>query len=144
MVLLPGTLKEHMNITLVQAQEVVKAAIAHAEKIDVMQNVAVVDAGTNLVAFAHMDNAWIGSIDIAMRKARTAKYFDMPTEDLGKLSQPGKPLYGIEVSNGGLIIFGGGIPIKDESGNVIGAIGVSGGSVDQDIEVAEAGLKALK
>ena len=132
------------NITLQQAQQAIMAAVDKATKMEVKQNVAIVDAGANLVAFAHMDNAWLGSIDISMKKARTARLFDMETKAIGKMSQPGEPLYGIEISNGGLISFGGGIPIKDADGNVIGAIGVSGGTVDQDIEVAEAGLKALK
>ncbi len=131
-----------MNITLEQAHTVFHAALEKAKEINVMMNIAIVDCGANLTFFGSMDKAWIGSIDIAIRKAKTARYFDMDTKALGKMSQPGEPLYGIEVSNGGLIIFGGGIPLKigDE---VIGAIGVSGGSVDQDMEVAEAGVKAL-
>ena len=133
-----------MNITLAQAQHAIKAALEKAENMDVKQNVAIVDAGANLLAFAHMDDAWLGSIDIAIRKARTAKLFDMETKALGKMSQPGEPLYGIELTNTGLVSFGGGIPIKDEEDNVIGAIGVSGGTVDQDIKVAEAGVASLK
>lgn len=132
-----------MNITMEQAHTVFHAAMEKAKEIGVMQNIAIVDCGANLTFFGSMDNAWIGSIDIAIRKAKTARYFDMDTKALGKMSQAGEPLYGIEVSNGGLIIFGGGIPLKigDE---VIGAIGVSGGNVEQDIEVAEAGVNALK
>ena len=133
-----------MNITLAQAQHAIKAALEKAENMDVKQNVAIVDAGANLLAFAHMDDAWLGSIDIAIRKARTAKLFDMETKALGKMSQPGEPLYGIELTNTGLVSFGGGIPIKDEEDNVIGAIGVSGGTVDQDIKVAEASVASLK
>ena len=133
-----------MNITLAQAQHAIKAALEKAENMDVKQNVAIVDAGANLLAFAHMDDAWLGSIDIAIRKARTAKLFDMETKALGKMSQPGEPLYGIELTNTGLVSFGGGIPIRDEEDNVIGAIGVSGGTVDQDIKVAEAGVASLK
>jgi uncharacterized protein GlcG (DUF336 family) len=133
-----------MNITLQQAQQAIMAAVKKAEKIEVKQNVAIVDAGANLIAFAHMDNAWLGSIDISMKKAKTARFFDMDTNKIGELSQPGKPLYGIEVTNGGLVSFGGGMPIKDADGNVIGAIGVSGGTVDQDMEVAKAGVEALK
>jgi uncharacterized protein GlcG (DUF336 family) len=89
-----------------------------------------------------MDGAWLGSIDIAIRKARTARLFDMETAKLGKMSQPGEPLYGIEQSNGGLISFGGGIPIQDGAGNVIGAIGASGSTVDNDVKIAQAGLSA--
>jgi uncharacterized protein GlcG (DUF336 family) len=106
-------------------------------------NVAIVDEGANLKAFGRMEDAWLGSIDIAIKKARTARYFDMPTGDLGQASQPGGPLYNIEVSNGGLITFPGGLPIKDASGKIIGAIGVSGDSVENDHTVAQAGLDAL-
>src|SRR3982751_1519978 len=132
-----------MNITLEQAETVIAAAKAKATALNTLMNIAVVDAGTNLVAFAHMDNAWIGSIDISQKKARTARYFNMDSGEIGKLSQPGQPLYNIEHSNGGLISFPGGVLIKDGSGKIIGAIGVSGGSVDQDHEVASAGADAL-
>jgi uncharacterized protein GlcG (DUF336 family) len=90
-----------------------------------------------------MDGAWLGSIDIAIKKARTARYFDMDTGEIGKLSQPGKPLYGIEHSNDGLITFPGGVALKNSDGQGIGAIGVSGGSVKQDHEVAAEGAVAL-
>ena len=106
-------------------------------------NIAVVDAGANLVGFSRMDGAFLGSIDIAIKKARTARLFNMPTADLGAIAQPHKELYGIEVSNGGLITFGGGYPIIDSEGRIIGGIGVSGGSVKQDEAVAEEALKAL-
>jgi uncharacterized protein GlcG (DUF336 family) len=104
-------------------------------------NIAVVDAGANLKAFIRMDGAWLGSIDIAIKKARTARFFDMPTGDIGKLSQPGGALFNIEHSNGGLISFPGGIPILI-NGTVIGAIGVSGSTVENDHEVAAAGAAA--
>lgn len=133
-----------MGLTLQQAQAAIQAAHEKALDMGVKMNIAVVDAGANLTAFIRMDNAWLGSIDIAIKKAKTARYFDMPTGDLGKLSQPGKPLYQIEVSNGGLITFPGGIPIKDASGQVVGAIGVSGSTVDDDHAVAEAGMKAIQ
>ena len=132
-----------MSITLDQAEKAIQAAKAKAADINTLMNIAIVDAGANLVAFAHMDNAWLGSIDIAQRKARTARYFDMPTGELGNLSQPGGSLYNIEHSNGGLITFPGGIPIKDASGTVIGAIGVSGSTVENDHTVAQAGVDAL-
>ena len=90
-----------------------------------------------------MESAWLGSIDISIKKAKTARYFDMPTGEIGKLSQPGGPLYNIEHSNGGLISFPGGVPLKDKAGNVVGAIGVSGSSVENDHAVAEAGAQAL-
>ena len=102
-----------------------------------------VDAGANLKAFVRMDGAWLGSIDIAIKKAKTARFFDMPTGEIGKLSQPGGALYNIEHSNGGLISFPGGIPIKNGNGDVIGAIGVSGSTVEDDHVVAEAGIKAI-
>lgn len=132
-----------MDITLDQAEKAIQAAKAKATEINTRMNIAIVDAGANLVAFVRMDNAWLGSVDIAQRKARTARYFDMPTGELGKLSQPGGSLYNIEHSNGGLITFPGGIPIKDANGTVIGAIGVSGSTVEDDHTVAQAGVDAL-
>ncbi len=131
------------DITKHDAHEVLKAAIQKAEEIDTKMNVAVVDAGANLKAFIRMDGAWLGSIDIAIKKAKTARFFDMPTGEIGKLSQPGAPLYNIEHSNDGLITFPGGLPIKDSEGNVIGAIGVSGSSVENDHIVAEAGSNVV-
>ena len=125
-----------------QAYLIIMAAIEKAADIDTKMDIAVVDAGGNLKAFLRMDGAWLGSIDIAIKKAKTARYFDMNTGDIGALSQPGGPLYNIEHSNGGLITFPGGIPIKDAAGNVIGAIGVSGSSVDNDHAVAQAGADA--
>ncbi len=132
-----------MGITLDQAEAAIKAAKDKAVEINTLMNIAVVDAGANVVAFVRMDGAWLGSADIAQKKARTARYFDMPTGELGKLSQPGGPLYNIEHSNGGLITFPGGLPIKDAQGVVIGAIGVSGSTVDNDHTVAQAGVDAL-
>ncbi len=132
-----------MNITLEQAQKAVAAAVKKSEELGLKMNVAVVNEGVNLVAFAHMDGAWLGSIDISIKKAKTAKFFDMPTGALGGLSQPGGPLFNIEVSNGGLITFPGGIPIKGSDGEVIGAIGVSGSTVENDHAVAQAGVDAL-
>ena len=132
-----------MGINLEQAETAIQAAKAKAIDINTLMNIAVVDAGANLVAFARMDGAWLGSLDIAQKKARTARYFDMPTGAIGGLSQPGGPLYNIEHSNGGLITFPGGIPIKNSAGEVIGAIGVSGSSVENDHTVAQAGVDAL-
>jgi uncharacterized protein GlcG (DUF336 family) len=131
------------TVTLGAAQPVLEAAQAKATEIGVPMNIAVVDDGGNLVAFARMDDAWLGSIDIAQNKAYTARAFDMPTKDLAPLAQPGAPLYGIEASNHGrLIVFAGGIPLLSGS-RVMGAIGVSGGSIEQDQEVAEAGAAAF-
>jgi uncharacterized protein GlcG (DUF336 family) len=132
------------DITAEQAITVTHAAMDKAKQIQTKMDIAVVDAGGNLKSFIRMDGAWIGSIDIAQKKARTARYFDMNTGDIGKLSQPGQPLYQIEVSNGGLITFPGGIPLKASDGTVIGAIGVSGSTVDNDHTVAQAGADALK
>lgn len=132
-----------MNITLEKAEKAIMAAKKKSVEMDVKMNIAIVDSGANLVAFAKMDGAWLGSIDIAMKKAKTARYFDMPSGEIGKLAQPGKSLYNIEHSNGGLISFPGGIPIENEDGHIIGAIGVSGSSVENDHAVAEAGLKAI-
>lgn len=132
-----------MNISLEQAQAALKAAIEKSRNLDLKMNIAVVDAGANLTAFARMDGAWLGSVDIAIKKAKTARFFDMNTGEIGKLSQPGAPLYNIEHSNGGLISFPGGIPIKDRSGEIIGAIGVSGSSVENDHTVAQAGVDSI-
>jgi uncharacterized protein GlcG (DUF336 family) len=126
-----------------QAQQVLETALQKAAEIDTLMNVAVVDAGGNLKAFGRMDGAWLGSIDISIKKARTARFFDMNTGDLGAASQPGGPLFNIEVSNGGLITFPGGIPLREGNGEVVGAIGVSGSSVENDHTVADAGAKAL-
>ena len=134
----------HMNISLEQAEAAIKAAKEKATQLNTLMNIAIVDSGTNLVAFAHMDNAWIGSIDISQRKARTARFFNMDTGKIGELSQPGGPLYHIEHSNGGLITFPGGVIIKDGRGEIIGAIGVSGSTVENDHAVAQAGADAVK
>lgn len=131
------------RVTLDAAQAVTVAARQQAQEIGVPMNMAVVDDGNNLVTFARMDGAWLGSIDIAHGKAYTARAFDMGTEDLAPLCQPGQPLFGIHASNQGrIIIFPGGVPLKAD-GTVVGAIGVSGGNVDQDQQVAEAGAAAF-
>ncbi len=131
------------DISLEQALLIVGKAIEKAKAIKTKMDIAVVDAGCNLKAFARMDGAWQGSIDIAIRKARTARFFDMPTGEIGKLSQPEGPLYNIEHSNGGLITFPGGVPIKTADGTIIGAVGVSGSTVENDHEVAQAGADAV-
>ncbi|HLQ79366.1 MAG TPA: heme-binding protein [Terriglobia bacterium] len=130
------------EITLEVAEKMIHVAKSKAEELKILEDIAVVDASGNLKAFVRMDGAWLGSIDIAIRKARTARYFDMETDEIGKMSQPGQPLYGVEHSNGGLITFGGGIPLKDTDGTVIGAVGVSGSSVDNDVKVAKAAVEA--
>lgn len=125
--------------TLAEARAIIAAAEKRSEEIGQPMNIAVVDAGGNLVSHARMDGAWIGGIDISINKAFTSRAFDIQTKDLGDNSQPGKQYYGIHASNQGkIMIFAGGIPLTRD-GNVIGAIGVSGGSGDQDQTVAEAG-----
>lgn len=130
------------DITQAQADAVLGAAREAAREHGTAMNIAVVDAGGNLKAFARMDGAWLGSIDISIKKARTARYFDMATGSIGELSQPGRPLFNIEVSNGGLITFPGGIPLQSADGTIIGAVGVSGSTVENDHAVASAGAAA--
>jgi uncharacterized protein GlcG (DUF336 family) len=131
------------DISAGQARAAVDAAIAKATEIGTKMDIAIVDAGANLKAFIRMDGAWIGSIDISIKKAKTARFFDMNTGDIGGLSQPGGPLYNIEHSNGGLITFPGGVPLKSADGTVIGGIGVSGSTVEDDHAVALAGAAAV-
>lgn len=133
-----------MEITLEIAELAIAAAKKMAWEIDIPMNIAIVDEGANLLLFCRMDKAWLGSMDIAIKKAKTARFFNMESGEIGKLSQPGGPLYQVEISNGGLISFPGGIPLKNKEGKVVGAIGVSGGSVDQDYKVAAAGADVLK
>ncbi|GGI27175.1 GlcG/HbpS family heme-binding protein [Pedobacter mendelii] len=133
-----------MNIKLEQAEAVIAAAKNKASEINTKMNIAVVDSGSNLIAFVHMDGGWIGSVDISIKKAKTAAWFQMDTKSLTPLVGPGQPLFNIEHSNGGLITFPGGVILKDSSGEIIGAIGVSGSTVDDDHAVAEAGAAAVK
>ena len=130
------------DITLDQARAALMGAFAKSEEMGVAMDIAVVDADAKLKAFVRMDGAWQGSIDIAQIKARTARFFDMPTGAIGELSQPGGPLFRIEHSNRGLISFPGGLPIRNGAGDIIGAIGVSGSTVEDDHAVAEAGVAA--
>ncbi|MBO9567067.1 MAG: heme-binding protein [Niastella sp.] len=132
-----------MSITLIQAQRIAEAAREKAIAIGVAMNIAIVDEGANMKLFIRMDNAFLGSADIAIKKARTARLFDMDSGEVGKLSQPGGPLYNIEETNGGLVSFPGGVVIKDSTGKIVGAIGVSGGAVDQDQAVASTGAGAF-
>ncbi len=132
-----------MHVTMDNARAAIDAARKEAVKLKTQMCIAVVDSGANLKAFVRMDDAWVGSIDIAIKKAMTAVYFGMPTGEIGKLSQPGNSLYGIEHSNEGLITFPGGLPIVDEDGVLVGAIGVSGSAVENDHAVAEAGVKVV-
>jgi uncharacterized protein GlcG (DUF336 family) len=132
-----------MHVTIGDASKVIEAARVKAVDLGTQMCIAVVDSGGNLKAFHRMDDAWVGSIDIAQKKAKTSVFFGMMTGQIGQLSQPGGPLYGIEHSNDGLITFPGGIPIVDADGVMSGAIGVSGSTVENDHTVAEAGAKAI-
>ena len=130
-------------MSLALARKVIAAAEQKAQQIKQPMNVAVVDEGGNLVAHVRMDGAWIGSIDISINKAFTSRAFDIETKDLTEHSQSGGQFFGIHVSNRGrIMIFAGGIPLR-EDGKVIGAIGVSGGSGEQDHAVAEAGASVV-
>ena len=130
-------------LQLADARRIIAAATAEAEKIGQPMNIAVVDEGGNLLAFERMANAWIGSIDISQSKAWTSRAFDIETKTLGENSQSGDQFFGIHASNGGkVMIFAGGVPLK-ANGQVVGAVGVSGGSGEQDQAVAEAVVAAL-
>jgi uncharacterized protein GlcG (DUF336 family) len=134
--------RRDIMVTLEDARHVIAAAEKKAHEIGQPMNIAVADAGGNLVAHVRMDRAWIGSIDISIKKAFTARAFDIATKDLAKHAQSGEEFFGIHASNEGrVMIFAGGIPLK-QNGEVVGAIGVSGGSGDQDQTVAEAGVGA--
>lgn len=131
-------------ITLNDARAIIAAAEKKAEEIGQPMNIAVADAGGNLIAHVRMDNAWLGSIDISIKKAWTSRAFDITTKDLADNSQSGDQFFGIHASNNGkVMIFAGGIPLKKD-GKVVGAIGVSGGSGEQDHSVAEAGVEAFE
>jgi uncharacterized protein GlcG (DUF336 family) len=131
------------TLTLADARQLIAAGEAKAEQLGIPYNLAVVDAGGDLIAHVRMDGAWLGSIDIAIHKAFTARAFDMTTEALSDMAQSGEPLFGIDSTNHDkIVIFGGGVPIKSGD-TVIGAVGASGGTVKQDIEVVEAAVAAF-
>ncbi|MGI8538254.1 MAG: GlcG/HbpS family heme-binding protein [Rubrobacteraceae bacterium] len=131
------------TIALEDAKRVVAAAEKKAADIGCPMDIAVVDGGGNLKAFVRMDDAFLGSVDIAINKAFTAVAFKMPTEDLAKAAQVGEPIFGINTTNDGrVVIFGGGVPLR-RGGDIVGAVGVSTGTVPQDQEVAEAGAAAF-
>jgi uncharacterized protein GlcG (DUF336 family) len=132
-----------LMLTLSDARRIIAAAQKKAQEIGQPMNVAVVDGGGNLLAFERMENAWLGSIDISIKKAWTSRAFDIATGDLAKHSQSGNQFFGIHVSNDGkVMIFAGGVPLK-KNGQVIGGLGISGGSGQQDQAVADAGAAAL-
>ena len=130
-------------ITLEETKKIISSAEQKAQEMGLAMNIAVMDAGRNLVAFHRMDGAWVASIDIAIDKAFTSSGRGLTTREIGEMAQPGEPLFGINTTNGGrIVIFAGGIPLTRD-GEVVGAIGVSGGAVDEDHEVAEAGVAAF-
>lgn len=131
-----------MTLTQQRADAAIAAGRRAAETIGVPMNIAVLDAGVNLKAFDRMDGALLGSIDIALGKARTAALFGYNTEALYEFCKPGGTSPGFDRTNGGLVVFAGGIPIRDEDGTLLGAVGVSGGAVAQDFEVAKAAALA--
>ena len=132
-----------MSVTLADAKRMIEAGEKKAAEIGQPMNIAVADAGGNIVAHARMDGAWIGSIDIAQKKAYTSRAFDIATKDLAEHSQSGNQFFGIHASNNGkIMIFAGGVPLKKD-GQVVGAVGVSGGSGEQDHAVAEAAAAAF-
>jgi uncharacterized protein GlcG (DUF336 family) len=131
------------SITHEKELEAVLAAKEKAEEYNVFVNIAIVDAGANLKAFLRMDESYLASIDVAIKKAKTARYFDTATGDLGKLTQPGGIIYNIALSNNGLITFPGGVLIKNKEGKIIGANGVSGGTIEQDHDIATSGAEAI-
>lgn len=126
------------------AIQAVNAGLKKSIELGTKMNIAVVDRGGNLVAFAREDGAWVGSVDISIKKARTATFFDMETQEIGKLSQPGGSLYNIEHSNNGLITFPGGIPLTGPDGTILGGVGVSGSTVEDDKIVAQAATEGFK
>jgi len=135
--------RSYETITLQDAKRMLAAAEDQAERIGIAYNIAVVDAGGHLLAFLRQDGALIGSIDLAIDKAVTARIFDMATSELATLAQSGKPLFGIQESNAGkVVIFAGGIPVTF-NGKIVGAVGASAGTVEQDIAVAQAAAAAL-
>ncbi|MGI9518252.1 MAG: GlcG/HbpS family heme-binding protein [Pirellulaceae bacterium] len=132
-----------MHVNIGQAEKALAAGTKKAEELGTQMCIAVVDSGSILKAFARMDDAWLGSVDIAIKKAKTAVCFGMTSGQIGELSQPGGPLYGIEHSNQGLITFPGGIPIVNDDGVLIGAVGVSGSTVENDHLVAHAAVQVI-
>ena len=132
-----------MNVTYNQSEQVLVSAIAKAKELGTAMNIAIVDEGANLKSFCRMDDAFLGGADLAIKKAQTSRFFNAGSGEIGKMSQPGGSLYNIEHSNGGLVTFAGGLLLKDSNSKIIGAIGVSGGTVEQDHDVAVAGANAL-
>ena len=131
-----------MDISQLRSDAAIAAAVAEALALGVPMNVAVLDAGANLKAFLRMDGALLGSVDIALRKAKTAALFGMASEAVGEFCKPGGTSPGLDTTNGGLVVFAGGLPLRAADGTLIGAVGVSGGSVAQDAQVAAVAVAA--
>jgi len=135
--------RQIITLTLADAKQIIAAGERKAQELGIPYNIAVVDAGGGLIAHVRMDGAWLGSIDIAIHKAFTSRAFDMATQDLAKMAQSGKPLFGINSTNHErVVIFAGGMPVK-EGDAVVGAVGASGGTVEQDQQVVEAAVAGL-
>jgi uncharacterized protein GlcG (DUF336 family) len=129
------------SIGLETAVELIDAAKQKAEEIDNPMVIAAANSEGNLIAQHRMDGAWLASVSISRNKAYTSAALDMPTHELAEPSEPGNSLYGLQSTDEGrLVIFGGGYPLMSADGEVVGAFGVSGGAVEQDMEVAEAGV----
>jgi uncharacterized protein GlcG (DUF336 family) len=131
------------GLTVAQADAMLAAARDRAGALGVPVNIAVLDGGGHLKAFCRMDGAVLGSIDVAVRKARTAVLFAAPSEAVWEYCKPGAPAPGLEQSNGGLAPFAGGVPLRGQQGEIVGAVGVSGGAVPQDAEIAQAAAAAF-
>ncbi len=131
-----------LAMTLADAELLLQAAKTKAKAIGVSASIVVLDAAAHLKAFCRMDGAWLGSIDVAMRKARTSVLFEMNTETVWEIGNPEAQAHGIETTNGGLVTFAGGMPLKGPEGQILGSVGVSGGLVPQDAEIAQAAFSA--
>jgi uncharacterized protein GlcG (DUF336 family) len=140
----PFEQEQDMQITTEQTERVLKACIGTAGKLGISVCIAVLDSGGHLKAFHRMDGAWLGVIDVAIKKAKTSALFEMETQVLDNYSKAGADAHGIEFTNGRLVTFAGGIPLKSVDGRMIGSIGVSGGQVAQDYAIAQSGQSALK
>jgi uncharacterized protein GlcG (DUF336 family) len=133
-----------MQITSDEAEAVIRAAKGKAANTGIAVSIVILDMAGHLKAFLRMDESWLGSVDVAMKKAKTSVLFQAATQDVWEVCKPGAQAHGLESTNGGLVTFAGGIPLKGSGGRLIGAIGVSGGQVAQDFEIAEAGAAALQ
>jgi uncharacterized protein GlcG (DUF336 family) len=132
-----------MTLSLALAEQALLAARARATKIGVAASIVICDSAGHLKAFARMDRAWLGSIDVALRKARTSVLFEAETQAIWEVSKPGAQAHGLEDTNGGLVTFAGGIPFRAQDGPLLGSVGVSGGQVSQDYEIAQAAIATI-